>query len=210
MMKRFAALILALTAAFSLCSCSSDDSKGLEFVTVNGKTVDLSLDKEDVAAALGEDYCEWETFLSLPTEEQTAYLLCVETIDETGYTATGYSCAKVDSGEPVGVTVWGDVPADMTHTEYKQSYEGLYCSTAYSSWDDSFDEYIIVQADGKILSPDEYEITDDPDASTYSNLVLMVESGEVQELVIMVNFFDGETCFYCSHQIYKSKNTKTE
>ena len=210
MMKRFAALILALTAAFSLCSCSADDSEGLEFVTVNGKTVDLSLDKEQVAAALGEDYCEWETFRSLPDEEQTAYILCVDTIDKTGYTAIGYSCAKVDSGEPVGVTVWDDMPADMSRTEYKQAYEGLYCSTAYSYWEDDYDEYIIAQADGAILSPEEYEATDDPKASAYANLVSMVESGEIQELVIMVNFFDGETCFYCAHQIYKSKKTKTE
>ena len=210
MMKRLSAFILAVAAALSLCACADSKSDGLEVITVNGGIVDLTQDKERIAETLGEDYSEWETFLSLPTGEQTAYLLCIDTIYETGYTATGYSCNKVDSGEPAGVTVWGDMPADMSRTEYKRAYEGLYCSTAYSSWDDDFDEYIIVQADEKILSPEEYEITDDPDASTYSNLISMVESGAVQELVIMINFFDGETCFYCSHQIYNSKNTKTE
>jgi len=210
MMKRFSALILAVTAAWSLCACADSKSDGLEIITVNGKTVDLTQDKEQIAETLGEDFCEWEEYLSQSDEDPTAYLVYTETIEETDYIATQYVCGKVDSGEPSGVTVLGGMPADVSHTEYKQAYDGLYCTTAYSDWDDDYDEYIIVQADGKILSPEEYEITDDPDASTYSALVSMVESGAVQELVIMVNFYDGETCFYCSHQIYNSKNTKTE
>ena len=210
MIKRFAVLILALTAAFLQCSCSSADSKGLEFVTVNGKSIDLSQDKEQIAEALGEDYCGWEEYLSQSPEERTAYLVHTETIDEAGYTAEGYTAIRVDSGEPADVMVWRDKPADMTQTEYKQAYDGLYCSAAYSHWEDSFDEYIIVQADGKILMPEEYEMTDAPEASVYGNLVSMVESGAVQELVIMVDFFDGETCFYCSHQIYNSKKQTTE
>lgn len=58
MMKRFSALILAVTAALSLCACADSKSDGLEIITVNGKTVDLTQDKEQIAETLGEDFSE--------------------------------------------------------------------------------------------------------------------------------------------------------
>lgn len=208
-MKRALSLITALVAAAMMCGCAAENSGGLETVVVNGKTVDLTLGSENIEQVLGDVYGAQAESIFEPYGEDI--LLCrVEYVDVETYSCEMYIANKVDSGEQVGVTVWGGMPADMSHTQYKNAYDEAY-SSVYEDWGGDFDHYLIAQADGEILSPSDYEAAAEAaQMSAYEYLVSEVESGEIQELVLMQNFFDGETCFYCAHYIFKSKNTKTE
>ena len=208
-MKRLLSMITALIAAAVLCSCAADKSGGLETVVVNGTTVDLTLGSDNIEQVLGDVYGAQAESIFEPYGEDIL-LCCVEYVDEAAYSGEMYVANKVDSGEQVGVTVWRGMPADMSHTQYKNAYEGTYCSV-YEDWGGDFDHYLIAQADGEILSASEYEANAEAaQMSAYGYLVSEVESGEIGELVMMQNFFDGETCFYCAHYIFKSKNTNTE
>lgn len=206
-MKRALSLVTALIAAAMMCSCAADNSGGLETVVVNGKTVDLTLGSENIEQILGDVYGAQAESIFEPYGEDIL-LCCVAYVDEETYSGEIYAANKVDSGEPAGVTVWRGMSADMSHTQYKNAYDGAY-SSAWEDWGDDFDHYLIAQADGEILSPSEYEAAAEAaQMSAYKYLVSETESGEIQELVLMQNFFDGETCFYCAHYIFKSKNTK--
>lgn len=208
-MKRVLSLTIALAAAVMLCSCAADNSDGLETVVVNGKNVDLTLGSDNIEQIIGDVYGAQAESIFEPYGEDIL-LCCVECVDEATYSGEMYVANKVDSGEPVGVTVWRGMSADMSHTQYKNAYDGAY-SSVYEDWGGDFDHYLIAQADGEILSPSEYEAAAEAaQMSAYKYLLSEVGSGKIEELVMMQNFFDGETCFYCAHYIFKSKNTKTE
>lgn len=207
-MKRVILLITVLVTAVVLCSCAADSS-GLETIVVNGKTVDLTLGSDDIEQILGDVYGAQAESIFEPYGEDIL-LCCVEYVDEATYSGEMYVANKVDSGKPVGVTVWRGMSADMSHTQYKNAYDGAY-SSVYEDWGGDFDHYLIAQADGVMLSPSEYEAAAEAaQMSAYGYLVSEVESGKIGELVMMQNFFDGETCFHCAHYIFKSKNNITE
>ena len=202
-------MTLMLLAAVSGCSEQELTHRGLQHITVDGITVDITEGAAALDDTLGERYAVMDDWLSIPFEERgDTYLVLTEIVDESSFTVERYYDVKVDSGESAGVVVYRNMPADLSFSDYKEAYDGLWAAEPYGDmpFGENFDECIIAQADGVILDPNEYiSAAEKAQTTIYNYFLTQIESNDIQQLVLMINFFDGEVCFYCSHEVFNAK-----
>lgn len=204
---------LVLLAALSGCSEQEFTNQGLQHITVDGITVDITEGDAALEAALGDKFdimAEW-TFNPINDDPETILLYHCENIERDGYMGRSYMIYDYQGLPSEYVTVYNQLPSNADFTEYKTAYEGLYFENVYD-FNQLFgnnDSIVgIYQLDGRIITAEQGIAAMEADG--YENginayLLDKVVKGEAQELIIMLNMFDDEECYYCALTYYLPK-----
>ncbi len=205
--------VLLLSAAVSCCSEKEFTSQGLQHITVDGITVDITEGDAALEAALGDKFdimAEW-TFNPINDDPETILLYHCENIDRDGYMGRSYMIYDYQGLPSEHVTVYDHLPSNADFSEYKAAYEGLYFENVfdYNQLFGNNDSIVgIYQLDDRIITAEQGVAAMEADGyenGIHSYLLDKIVKGEAQELILMLNMFDDEECYYCALTYYLPK-----
>lgn len=217
-MKRIICVVCAAVLALTCAACSAksmiEADAGLQAVTVDGITVDITAQDEELKGALGERYAVLESILGFDAEEPSKILLAnvLATEDESSntkvYLTTGF-------GEPdEKVSFYRGVRSDSSYSEYLSVYDG-YCFTEEMS--EEYRKLTVVQFDGELMTVEKLrsmaqsEIDNGayenfyPDINPADYTAYRVEKGITKEAVALECSFNGEVCVMCKLLVLESR-----
>jgi len=187
---------------------------GLQAVTVDGVTADITAEDDQLKGALGDRYAVLESIFGFDAENSSKILLAkvVATEDEGSktkvYLATGF-------GEPSEkLSFYRDVRSDSSYSEYLSAY-GEYCFTEEMS--EEYKKLTLVQHDGELMTVEKLcsMAQSEIDSGTYENFysyinpadytAYRVETGSTKEAVALECSFNGEECVSCKLLVLESK-----
>lgn len=211
MKRTVSALFLAiLTASLSGCADPAENitpaEKGLQYIIVDGTTIDLTKGTEAVEAALGERFAVIEGS-RLPEGTKADDILLTANIYDmewSEYHFTEYS-NKITNAPAV---LYKNMPSDMTLDEFRTAYDGLYYDSYCFDSNKKVPTYDIIQVNGKVLTvseiKDQMEREKVYDASASEHVIADYVSyrylargfyyGTSEDVVILKCRSDGQKC----------------
>lgn len=217
-MKKIMRIVCAAALSVICTACAANSmieaDAGLQAVTVDGITVDITAEDEELKGALGERYAVLESIFGFDTEQPSKILLAnvMATEDESSktkvYLTTGF-------GEPdERVSFYRGVRSDSSYSEYLSAYDG-FCFTEDMS--EEYRKLTVVQFDGELMTVEklrsmaESEIESGayenfyPDINPADYTAYRIEVGVTKEAVAIECSFNGEECVSCKLLVLESK-----
>lgn len=216
-MKRIICIVCAAALALMCTACAAQSmieaDAGLQAVTVDGITVDITAQDEELKGALGNRYAVLESIFGFDTEEPSKILLAnvLATEDESSntkvYLTTGF-------GEPnEKVSFYRGVRSDSSYSEYLSAYDGCCFAEEMS---EEYRKLTVVQLDGELMTVEKLcsmaqsEIDSGayvnfyPDINPADYTAYRVEAGITKEAVALECSFNGEECVMCKLLVLES------
>ena len=217
-MKKLLCIVYAAALAVICTACSAESmieaDAGLQAVTVDGVTADITAEDDQLKGALGDRYAVLESIFGFDAENPSKILLAnvMTTEDESGktkvYLTTGF-------GEPSEkVSFYRGVRSDSSYSEYLSAY-GEYCFTEEMS--EEYKKLTLVQYDGELMTAEKLcsMAQSEIDSGAYENFysyinpadytAYRVETGSTKEAVALECSFNGEECVSCKLLVLESK-----
>lgn len=217
-MKNILRIVCAAALAVICTACSANSmieaDVGLQAVTVDGITSDITAEDDQLKSALGDRYAVLESIFGFDAENPSKILLAkvVATEDESNktkvYLTTGF-------GEPSEkVSFYRGVRSDSSYSEYLSVYDG-YCFVEEMS--EEYRKLTVVQYDGELMTVEKLcsMAEDDIDSGAYENFysyinpadytAYRVETGSTKQAVALECSFNGEECVSCKLLVLESK-----
>ncbi len=216
-MKRIICIVCAAVFALMCTACAAQSmieaDAGLQAVTVDGITVDITAQDEELKGALGERYAVLESIFGFDAEEPSKILLAnvLATEDESSntkvYLTTGF-------GEPnEKVSFYRGVRSDSSYSEYLSAYDGCCFAEEMS---EEYRKLTVLQLDGELMTVEKLcsmaqsEIDSGayvnfyPDINPADYTAYRVDAGITKEAVAIECSFNGEECVSCKLLVLES------
>lgn len=217
-MKNIMRIVCAAALAVICTACAANSmieaDAGLQAVTVDGITADITTEDEQLKSAWGERYAVLESIFGFEAENPSKILLAkVVAVEEENQKTKAYLTTGLGAPDE-RISFYRGVRSDSSHSEYLSAYDGC-CFVEEMSED--YQKLTVLQLDGELMTVEKLRsmAQSEIDSGAYVNFypginpadytAYRIETGSTKEAVALECSFNGEECVYCELLVLESK-----